>query len=219
MARRYQNQADYYRARNNYIYEEKRYKENTAPKQRPKKEHTFLKNVFGRPLENFLAQNVQFGMGALGYGLLKTDNPDMAAQYLKSVTGLDIHYKSSKDKEKQKLQEEYDLLKLKNNLESEKRKKENPNYYDNDWDKLNKRGQNYQKFIDAQKKDASRLDNKIEHLADFMNTNTRDYREARDEVDQLMKEYYFKYGNNVPDYYPDWDSHYKNNENQAGRRR
>lgn len=94
MTKRYQNQAAYYYARNNYINQERQFKENTAPKPKgPSAVGRFMGNVFGKPIENFLAKNVEFGLGAVTYGLFKNENPEMAAQYFNAVTGMNMQYK------------------------------------------------------------------------------------------------------------------------------
>lgn len=89
MTRRYQQQADYYQARNNYISQERYFKQNTAPKQKgPSAIGNFISNVFGKPLTNFMAKNVELGLSVLPYELIKSQNPELANLYLGSLTGL-----------------------------------------------------------------------------------------------------------------------------------
>ena len=127
MTIRYQQQADYYNARNNYIYQEARFKENTDPKRekKPSKVGRFFSNVFGRPLENFMARNVEFGLGAIGYELLKTEHPEFAIQYLNGVTGISM--KTQKDKEKEERREQLEKLELENKIREQERRKNNIN--------------------------------------------------------------------------------------------
>lgn len=124
MTKRYQNQADYYNARNNYIYQEKRFKENTAPPpKKPSAVGRFISNVFGQPIENFMAKNVQFGLGALGYSLLQDEHPELATQYLNSVTGFNMQYKK-KDPVKEatdEVKKNADYWEALNDLEKNKR--------------------------------------------------------------------------------------------------
>ena len=127
MTKRYQQQADYYNARNNYIYQESRFKENTAPPpKKPSGFSRFMGNVFGQPIQDFLAKNVEFGLGAFGYGLLKNEDPEMATQYFNAVTGLKKDYKK---KDPVKEAAEYNekmanYYKQKNELEKQKRENE-----------------------------------------------------------------------------------------------
>lgn len=117
MTRRYQAQADYYQARNNFIQQENYFKRNTTPERRPKQPSfigNFAKKVFGEPMQDFLAKNVSYGLGYFGYNLLKGENPDIAAQYLKSVSGLDMHYKTKEEKEKEERQNRLDQIRLDN---------------------------------------------------------------------------------------------------------
>lgn len=127
MTKRYQNQAAYYNARNNYIYQERQFKENTAPPpKRPSAFSKFMGNVFGQPIQDFLAKNVQFGLGAFGYGLIKGENPELATQYLNSVTGLRMEYKK-KDPVKEAAEENEKMAnywKQKNELAKQKQEYE-----------------------------------------------------------------------------------------------
>ena len=127
MTKRYQQQAAYYNARNNYIYQEKQFKENTAPPpKRPSGFSRFMGNVFGQPIQDFLAKNVEFGLGALGYYGLQEKNPELAAQYLSSVTGLKMEYKK-KDPVKEasdEVEKMANYIKNKNNLAKYKHEEE-----------------------------------------------------------------------------------------------
>lgn len=122
MTKRYKQQADYYRARNEYIQQENYFKQNTNPykEKRPSKVGRFIGNVFGQPLENFMKNSVEFGIGALGYKLLENESPEMAAMYFKSLTGLD---KGNSDPIKKASDEAYKMAQLyknKNDLEKNK---------------------------------------------------------------------------------------------------
>ena len=102
MTRRYQQQADYYQARNNYINQERYFKQNTAAPKKEKRESVvgrFARNVIGAPLENFMAKNSQFVLSFLGYkGIEAALGPEMAAQYLSSTTGLKMESKDPLEK-------------------------------------------------------------------------------------------------------------------------
>ena len=123
MTRRYQQQADYYNARNNYIFQEARFKENVAPK-KVHKEHTFLKNVLGKPIENFMAKNSEYLLAFMGYkGMEQVLGPEMAAQYLSSVTG--VKMKDSDSSLKDEAEKSLNIGKIERNrnqrIEYEKR--------------------------------------------------------------------------------------------------
>lgn len=107
MTKRYQKQADYYQARNNYIYQEAQYKRNITP---PKKEYTFLKNVIVKPFESFLAKNAEFVYGAIGYGLLGGADSDFATSYFNAITGSRIETKDPEKEEMRKKEQERDKL-------------------------------------------------------------------------------------------------------------
>jgi len=122
MTKRYQKEADYYQARNNYIYQENQFKRNTTP---PKKEHAiprFLKNVFGVPFENFMARNTQFGLGMLGYSVFGGSDSDLAIAYLNSVTGAHLQKKDNAKEELDKLKQELKKQQVINELNDERKK-------------------------------------------------------------------------------------------------
>lgn len=123
MTKRYQKQADYYQARNNYIYQEAQYKRNTTP---PKKEHTFLKNIFVRPFESFMAKNMEFGYGALGYALLGGADSDFATSYFNSITGSHLETKDLHKQQMKNKQNELDEMLLNSKLDDAKRKLTDP---------------------------------------------------------------------------------------------
>ena len=126
MTKRYRNQAEYYQARNDSIYKENEYKRLTTP---PKKESTFLKNVFVKPLESFMAKNAEFAYGAIGYAVLGGADSDFATAYFNSITNSRIQTKEKKDPEKEeyeKKQKEYNRLKLENDIAAEQLRKTDP---------------------------------------------------------------------------------------------
>ena len=134
MTKRYQQQADYYNARNNYIYQEKRFKENTAPP--PKKASAvgrFIGNVFGRPIENMMQKNSEFFLTFLGYkGMEQMFGPEIAAQYMSSVSGMKMEPKDPVKKataDARKMNEYYDEQEK---LKEHQRKASDPNYKTND---------------------------------------------------------------------------------------
>lgn len=137
MTRRYRDQAQYYEARNNYIQQERYFKQNTSPQQREKRQSgigRFMSNVFGQPFENFMAKNVQFGLGALGYGILSPEHPELATQYLNSVTGFNMQY-NKKDPVKDATDEIAKNAKYWEALNSlEKNKRENENIKNGKYD-------------------------------------------------------------------------------------
>ena len=116
MTRRYRDQAQYYEARNNYIQQERYFKQNTSPQQREKRQSgigRFMSNVFGQPLENFMAKNVEVGLGLVGYKMLKDtnpDNPDIASQYFNFVTGFNSNNKDNKNNKTYKYKDMRDEL-------------------------------------------------------------------------------------------------------------
>lgn len=125
MTRRYNDQAAYYKARNSYMYEEANFKRNITPRPKERKESRaarFFDNVFGRPLEGFLANNLQFGLGAIGYGLLQNEHPEAARLYFNSITGLNMNSKDPSKVEIDKLKDELTRIKTKNEIDDEKRK-------------------------------------------------------------------------------------------------
>ena len=91
MSKRYKAQAEYLQNMNEFLKQERYMKQQLTPERKPKSPSAignFMKNVFGKPIEGFLAQNVNFGLGLLGYEILKNENPEVAASYFTSVSGL-----------------------------------------------------------------------------------------------------------------------------------
>lgn len=123
MTKRYQKQADYYQARNNYIYQENQFKRNITPQ---KKEHTFLKNVFVRPLESFMAKNMEFAYGALGYAVLGGADSEFATSYFNAMTNSRIETKDPHKQEMKKKERELDEIRLNAQLQDAKRKMNDP---------------------------------------------------------------------------------------------
>ena len=105
MTKRYRDQAQYYEARNNYIQQERYFKQNTSPQQKEKRQSgigRFMSNVFGQPFQSFMAKNVELGLGAIGYSMLKDTQPELAAAYLSSVSGLKFNNRNPVEESKNK---------------------------------------------------------------------------------------------------------------------
>ena len=132
MTRRYQQQADYYQARNNYINQERYFKQNVAGPKKEKRESSigrFAKNVIGAPLERFLGKNSDFLLSFLGYkGVEAALGPEMAAQYLSSATGLKMDTTDLKQKKINELKKEAALNEALETIEKQERRKNDPNY-------------------------------------------------------------------------------------------
>lgn len=98
MTKRYRKQADYYRARNDYFDQEKAFKEKTNPIKikKPSAIGKFFNNVISEPFEKFMAKNVEFGLGAGMYEILKESHPDAAVQYFNAYTGSHLERKDPK---------------------------------------------------------------------------------------------------------------------------
>lgn len=194
MTRRYQNQADYYQARNNYIYQENRYKENTAPaKKGPSVIGRFMSNVIGKPIENFLAKNVEFSLGVIPYALLKNEHPEFATQYLNSVTGLNMTYKK-KDPIKDATEE---TRKMADYYDQQNRLKENKKKYNDPYSDYNE-----PKFGKGNPVKA-RKDYYTERKAyeDLMNTKINDLLKnggSNQEIQEVINEWKFIYGKDKP---------------------
>ena len=200
MTKRYQKQADYYQARNNYIFQEAQYKRNITP---PKKEHTFLKNVFVKPLESFLSKNAEFAYGAIGYGLLGGSDSEFATSYFNAVTGSRIETKDPNKKELKKIQDEVELLKAQNALAEQKRIKDNPDYNDKQRNEKARSDANYYKNIATQEANYEKVRAYKARLVDeaFLNMPID---EALDVYNDYLKEfnnYHPKYDKNKDKYY------------------
>lgn len=129
MTRRYQNQAEYYQARNNYVYQEKKFKENTAPPQkehRPSRIGRFLDNVFVQPLEGVLSKNASFLYGMLGYEMLKDSHPQAAEMYFNSIAGISYHKKDPKKEKLEERQQYLNEIETENKIREAERKRDDP---------------------------------------------------------------------------------------------
>lgn len=190
MTRRYQNQADYYQARNNYIYQENRYKENTAPKPKgPSVVSRFMSNVIGRPLENFMAKNVEFALGAIGYRLLEGEHPEAAVQYLNSISGMNMKYKTPADEKREKRKQYLDDLDLENKIREAEKKRDDPNYSSLNKKESFKDTVNKTKYYDERKR-----------MEDLMNKNFNDPDISNDEIMESIRKWKYVYGNDKPIY-------------------
>lgn len=124
MTKRYQSQANYYKARNDFIYQEKQFRENTTPK-KVKKEHTFLKKVIGEPVTNFLAKNVEFGLRGLGYSFMENRNPNLADAYMQYMFNAGNKKDEKKDDNKDDKKKDQKLYSNKNDQRSSSNPKTN----------------------------------------------------------------------------------------------
>ena len=188
MTRRYQQQADYYNARNNYIYQESRFKENTAPKPKgPSAVGRFLSNTIGRPIENMFAKNSEFLLSYLGYaGINKLMGPEMAAAYMSSY-GFKMDSRSEEEKQTEKVNRTKNWYKAMNELGEEQRKYNNPNYASQS-DRM-KNAANYVKYEKAKS-----------NMEDFLRQKATDPKVNVDE--------YVKYVENAEDIFGEYDPQY-----------
>ena len=200
MTKRYQKQADYYQARNNYIFQENQYKRNTTP---PKKEHTFLNNVFVKPLENFLSKNAEFAYGALGYALLGGSDSDFATSYFNSVTGSRLETKDPHKEQMKKMQNELDDLKLQNALAEQKRIRDNPDYDNKRRDEKARSDANYYKNIATQEANYEKVRAYKARLVDeaFLNKPIDEALEVYNDYLKEFNNYHPKYDKNKDKYY------------------
>ena len=122
MERRYRSQANYYKARNDYLYEQNRYAELTAPKK--KKTNAFLQNVFEKPLENTLAAANQATFTYLGGAMAKSIFGDKADNFIADYYGLAFNRKNDKkDKKDDDESKKYDDTKKEKNTKSDELEK------------------------------------------------------------------------------------------------
>lgn len=181
MTRRYQNQAEYYQARNNSIFQENKFKEITARREKERKPsavRNFFSNVFGTPIQNFLAKNIQFGLGAIGYSILSSENPELATQYLNSVTGMSMQY-HKKDPVKdatEEIKKNANYWEALNDLEKNKRENQDIKSGAYDERKRKEREFNDYKFqnnYDKQKRIYE--ENRVKEAEDFFRNIKSDY--------------------------------------------
>ena len=202
MTKRYQKQADYYQARNNYIYQENQYKRNITP---PKKEHTFLKNVFVRPLESFLSKNAEFAYGALGYALLGGSDSDFATSYFNSITGSHLSTKDSFEEKMKKKKQEKEELQLDNDIAKLKRYRDNPD------DDITERSRRAKADSDYYKNLASKYSNwdkaKV-NLAALIDQKLSDPNIPYEEAMKFFEEYQREFGDSYPNYDPKHKRYY-----------
>lgn len=127
MTKRYRAQADYYKSRNDYIYQEKQFKENTIPK-KIRREHTFLKAAFGQPLTNFISKNFEFGLRMIGVSFLDHTGSPYASLYTNYMFG-----NGKKDDDKNNKNEKPDNLEpvKKNQKDSFSRRTDNSKNIEN----------------------------------------------------------------------------------------
>lgn len=211
MTKRYQSQADYYQARNNYINQERYFKNNIATPKKERKESgvgRFMKNVFGAPLEQFLAKNVQFGLGAIGYNILNGEGrSELAAQYLNSVTGMNMPYKK-KDAVKDATDEarkQADYWKTLNDLE--KNKREHEDIKNGSYDEQKKRQDELNEYQFQNKYDKAKFTYESNRAREESERRKKDQNEGFIiDFDKNANEYVYKF------FDPDFDFKEKDNQ-------
>ena len=82
MTYRYKKETDFYRARNDYLEAQEKYKRLTTP---TKRESEFLKKVFVQPIENVLAKNVEFSLLALGASFMGAHDSKYLDEYMRYI--------------------------------------------------------------------------------------------------------------------------------------
>ena len=82
LTKRYKNQANYYKAKNDFIKSENSYKELTKPK---KKTNEFVNRILVQPFENYLSKSVEFGMAAGTAAFLDSIDSSYADDYVRFV--------------------------------------------------------------------------------------------------------------------------------------
>lgn len=184
MTKRYQQQADYYNARNNFIYQENRFKENTAPP--PRKISAvgrFLSNTLGKPIENMFARNSEFMLSYLGYaGISKMMGPEMAAAYM-SASGYKMDTRSQIEKDAEKVKQTKDWYKNMNDLNEEQKKYNNPDYKSKE-DKQ-KQASNFNKYAKAR----SEMHDFLKKKATDPSVSINEYIKMVEEAEELYGEY------------------------------
>lgn len=82
MTKRYRAQSEFYKARNEYLYQAALYEKNTHKESSVKK---FLSQHLGKPLLNVMDKNIEFGFTAAGAAFLDGVNSKYADDYINFV--------------------------------------------------------------------------------------------------------------------------------------
>lgn len=147
MQRRYRSQAEYYKARNDYLYEQKRYGELTAPKK--KQTNYFLQNTLGKPIENVLGKTNEAVFGYLGGALISSVFGEKAGDFMENYYYKTLYgNKNNGDNDKKKDKKQDDKQNTETSGEKNNSDKVERSFFDNDdnsdnrfnmyWDKKDK---------------------------------------------------------------------------------
>jgi len=126
MTDRYRKETNFYKARNEYLESEIRYKQLMTP---PKKESKFLQRVFVEPIEKALGKNVEAGLLLAGASLVSNSESKFAEQYVSYIFN-----SGGKNKNKDNKQQQFFNKPSKGNAHGERGQRWEDRRQDNDDD-------------------------------------------------------------------------------------